>query len=360
MNRGAWILILILLSSCQAGRMIWYNFADIRDHRIFPARELKAGDANPFLFTEHFNSNKIPDSISFGGVKRSLDDLLDKSKTVAFLVVRNDTLLYEKYFDGYERSSMISIFSAAKSMTSALIGCAIADGFIGSVNDTITKYIPELHEEFNKVTIEHLLNMTSGLRFRESYLNPFSEVANFYYGTDLRKSIKKLRLKREPGGKFEYVSGNTQLLGFVLERALKNKSITDYFNEKLWGQMGMEFDGTWSIDSRSSGLEKTFCCVNARARDLAKFGRLYLNNGNWNGKQLVPEEWARESSTRDTLHPSYKYQWWMSRGDDKIYYAHGFLGQFIWVDPASKMIIVRLGKNYGNVYWNEVFRQLSK
>ena len=121
--------------------------------------------------------------------------------------------------------------------------------------------------------------MTSGLDFKESYFNPFGHAATFYYGTNLRKAIKKLKLKNEPGKDFDYVSGNTQFLGLILERALKNKSITKYLEEKIWIPLEMEYDATWSLDRKRNGLEKTFCCLNARARDFAKIGRLFLNKG---------------------------------------------------------------------------------
>jgi CubicO group peptidase (beta-lactamase class C family) len=178
---------------------------------------------------------------------------------------------------------------------------------------------------------------------------------------NLIKSIKKLRLKRAPGQSFEYVSGNTQLLGLILERALKGKTVTQYLQEKLWTPLGMEYAASWSIDSEQSGLEKTFCCLNARARDYAKIGRLYLNKGNWNGKQIVPEKWVQESTKIDTTAGSafyYQYQWWLPSTDGD-FMAHGILGQYIYVNPKNKVIIVRLGKTEGKTNWEDVFSALA-
>lgn len=341
--------------------MIYYNFADIRDYRIFPKRELKA-NPSAFHFAELKDTARVPKKIVYNERSYELDNFLKKSNTVAFLIIKNDTLLYEKYFDGYKQSSIVASFSMAKSITSSLIGCAIEDGLIKSVNEPVTNYIPEMREEFKKVTIEHLLNMTSGLRFNEGYINPFSEVARFYYGRHLRKYIKNLRLKREPGKQFEYVSGNTQLLGLVLERALKTKTVTQYFQEKIWDPLGMEYDASWSIDCKKDGMEKTFCCINARARDFAKLGRLFLNKGKWSDKQLVPSEWLAHSVKADLNNGGvwyYHYQWWLASKTDGDYYADGLLGQYIYVNPAKKLVIVRLGHNHGGVAWRDVFREFA-
>lgn len=339
--------------------MVFYNFADIRDYRIFPSRTLRAGGT-----TFHFavDSLHIPKTISYGGKDQDIDQFLKKSNTVAFLVIKNDTIRYENYFKGYESSSVVASFSMAKSVTSALIGCAIKDGYIKSVNDPVTDYIPELRDEFKKVTLEHLLQMTSGVKFNEGYINPFSEVATFYYGKDLRNHTEKLRLENEPGTTFHYISGNTQLLGLVLERALKTKTVTEYFQEKIWGPMGMEYDATWSIDQKKNGIEKTFCCINARTRDFAKLGRLYLNNGSWNGQQLVPADWVKQSTKATTENGGvwyYRYQWWMASRTGTDYFADGLLGQYIYVNPEKNVVIVRLGKNHGGVNWKRVFQSMS-
>ncbi|NUY82474.1 serine hydrolase [Flavobacterium sp. MAH-1] len=355
------IVMAMVLSSCKVGRFVYYNFADIKDYKKFPSRAVVSNDTK-FKF-HRTDKGKYPQSLKTDKERVSLEQLLEDNNTVAFLIIKNDTIQYEKYFNGYDQESVIPSFSMAKSITSILIGCAIDDGLIKSVDEPVTNYIPELARNgFEKVSIKHLLQMTSALDFSESYINPFGEAASFYYGRNLKREMFKLELKGEPGKKFEYVSGNTQLLGLVLERALKNKTVTQYFQEKLWTPLQMEYDGSWSIDKKNEGTEKTFCCINARARDFAKIGRLYLNKGNWNGKQLVSEKWVRESTKIDTTEGGvdyYKYQWWLpsTTGD---FMAEGILGQYIYVDPSKNIVIVRMGKNNGHVNWSDFFMLLAK
>lgn len=362
-SRIAAVLVLsVILSSCKLGRFVFYNFADIKDYKKFPSRPLVSNETK---FQFHRTDNgKHPKSLIVSATDTiPFDQVLADHKTVAFLIIKNDTIQYEKYFRGYDQESIIPSFSMAKSVTSILIGCAIEDGLIPSVEEPITNYIPELKKNgFEQVTIKHLLQMTSALKFNEGYFNPFGEAASFYYGRNLKREISKLKLKGKPGEKFEYNSGNTQLLGLVLERALKTKTVTQYFQEKLWTPLEMEYDGSWSIDKKKNGMEKTFCCINARARDFAKIGRLYLNKGNWNGKQIVSEKWVEESTKIDTTAGSadfYQYQWWLPspHGD---FMAEGILGQYIYVNPSKNVIIVRMGKNYGKLGWSDLFRLIAE
>ena len=351
------IITSTLLTSCQLGRFVFYNFADIKDHKKFQSRPLTA-NASSFHF-QTTNKGKFPKELN----NIPFDKYLEDNKTVAFIIIKNDTIQYEKYFKGYDKESIVPSFSMAKSVTSILIGCAIDEGLIKSVDEPITNYIPELTKNgFDKVTIKHLLQMTSGIKFNESYVNPFGDAASFYYGLNLRKEIGKMKLKTEPGKKFEYVSGNTQLLGLVLERSLKEKTITSYLQDKIWTPLEMEYDASWSIDRKKNGLEKTFCCLNARARDFAKIGRLYKNKGNWNGKQIVSQKWVEESTKLDTSEGSanfYQYQWWLPTPNED-FMAEGILGQFVYVNPSKDLIIVRLGKKEGKADWWTIFTSLAK
>jgi CubicO group peptidase (beta-lactamase class C family) len=358
---GILIIISIVFTSCKLGRFVVYNFADIKDYKKFPARPLTSNETKFKFYST--SKGKYPDTLKLGNKSVAFDKVLEDHKTVAFLIIKNDTIQYEKYFKGYNQESIIPSFSMAKSVTSILIGCAIDEGLIKSIDEPIINYIPELKKNgFEKVTIKHLLQMTSALKFSESYFNPFGEAASFYYGRNLKHEISKLKLKGIPGQKFEYVSGNTQLLGLVLERALKNKTVTQYFQEKLWTPLEMEYDASWSIDKKKEGTEKTFCCINARARDFAKIGRLYLNKGNWNGKQIVSKKWVEESTKIDVSEGSdegYQYQWWLPSNDGD-FMAEGILGQFIYVNPSKNIVIVRMGKNYGRINWSDLFIGLSK
>lgn len=342
--------------------MLIYNFSDIKDYKRFPSRELKPSD-EPFHFPESDGKSFAAKDIRVTHNNRHefLDSLLGMSNTVAFLVIHHDTIHYERYFHKYQKESLVASFSAAKSFTSALIGIAIADGYIKSVNDLMIDYIPELKgREMDDVRIRHILQMTTGIHHLESYYNPFAGVAKLYYGRNLHKQITKLTKEYATGMYFKYKSINTQLLGEILVRAT-GQSLTSYMNEKIWGPIGMEYPATWSIDQRKNGMEKAFSSINATARDFAKFGRLYLKKGNWNGKQVVPKSWVEESTMIDAQNGAawyYQYQWWLpSRNGD--FMANGHLGQYIYVNPAKDLVIVRLGKNEGKVNWGKAFVEIA-
>ena len=364
-------LCCLFLSSCKIARFAFYQKSNITDHKIFPDRKINAS-------TEKFEFHIAEESITIDSVtltinaksknqtrkfRKAFEDYLMENNTVAFLIIRNDTILYEKYFDDYNESSIVNSFSMAKSFVSALVGCAIEDGLIQSIHQPVTDYLPELKENgFDKITIDDLLDMRSGIKFSENYLNPFGEVASFYYGTNLRKQISRLKLEVEPGTVTNYRSVDTQLLGLIIERALKNKSLSSYLEEKIWMPLGMEYDASWSIDRKKNGLEKAYCCLNARARDFAKFGRLYLKNGNWNGNQIVSQDWVQESTKIDQSKGEdwyYNNQWWIY--EDGVYAAEGHLGQFISIHPESNMIFIRLGSKWGATSsWTTLFKSLEK
>jgi CubicO group peptidase (beta-lactamase class C family) len=357
---------------------VWYGKVDLNDYKIFPSRELYANNTGNFVFSKPDTNNidieldqiiqKYNWLIETRGIgeypldesQESFESYIKSKETVAFLIIRRDTILYEKYFDDYMQASVIPSFSMAKSFTSILIGCAIDDGFIKSVDEPITTYVPELKKHgFDKVTIKNLLQMTSGIDFKESYINPFGDVAKLYYGTNLRKQVSRFKLKSEPGEKFNYNSGDSQLLGLVLERALNNQNITHYMQVKIWSPLGMEYNGSWSLDKKKNGLEKTYCCLNASAIDFAKIGRLYLNKGNWNGQQIISEQWVNESTKIDTSNGSidyYQYNWYVSR---ESFEAVGLLGQMLYVNPSKELIIVRLGKDRKNIRWDLISEAIS-
>jgi len=364
------LLIFTSLTSCKLARFAYYQKSNITDYKIFPSREIRNADEK-FKFYERDTNLEI-DSITItirnkGKVpvkqRSSFEDYLTQNNTVAFLVIRNDSILYENYFDDYEEKSIVNSFSMAKSFVSALIGCALEDGYIKSTSQSITDYLPELRENgLEVITIDDLLDMRSGIKFNESYINPFGEVASFYYGTNLRKQISKLKLEKAPNTETNYRSVDTQLLGLILERALKTMTVSAYLEEKIWQPLGMEYNATWSLDREKEGLEKAFCCLNARARDFAKFGRLYLHKGNWNGQQIVSESWVTESTKIDTTNGEdwyYNNQWWIY--ENEVFAAEGHLGQIISVHPNSNMIFVRLGSKWGKTSnWTSIFNLLEK
>jgi CubicO group peptidase (beta-lactamase class C family) len=367
MNRKYFLLVFVLLaglSSCHVVRFFVWNFADIHDNRKFAKTVMHKAEP-VFRFAEAGGEGacKLPHDVTVSGHTYLFDDYLKKTKTVAFIVIRNDSVMYKKYLYGYSDASEVPSFSMAKSFTSMLVGVAIGEGKIGSVHDPINKYLTELTAPgFEKITIEHLLDMRSGLRSNEGYVNPFGDLAKFYYGTNLRKYIKQIRINGAPGEQFEYKSVNAQLLGMIVERAT-GKQLARYMEEKIWQYIGAEYDASWSVDSKRNDEPKAFCCFNAHALDFAKLGRLYLEHGNWNGRQLVPEKWVQQSvSTAGNKNGNlYSYQWWHNRAIPGMdFFAQGLLGQFVYVYPSKHMIIVRLGKTDKLNAWPHLFREVAE
>jgi CubicO group peptidase (beta-lactamase class C family) len=277
-------------------------------------------------------------------------------------VVRNDSLLYESYFSDYDETSVFTSFSVAKAFVSALVGIAIDEGYIYSTGQSITFFLKELQSpEFDKITIEDLLNMRSGIDFYEGYSSPFADMPKYYYGTNLKKYITHLTVKEPPDLHYDYISVNTLLLSLIVERATNTK-LNKYLELKIWQPLGMEAEASWSVDSKEHNTIKSFCCINALARDFAKFGSLYLKQGNWFGKQIVPEKWVIRSTSiindsRDSQDYPYTYQWRVL--ENGCFFAKGILGQYIFVDPHKNLVFVRLGKNYGDVDWADFCLELS-
>jgi len=359
-------LILILFSFLpkHIGRYFYWNLADLDDYKKFPSLSIEKGSRSFTFFNLNNNiSFRIPDKYNPTNKYKTFDRFLEKKKTVAFLIIRNDSLIFENYFAGYDEASIIPSFSTSKSFVSALVGIAIDEGYIESTKQSITFYLKELERpEFDKITIEDLLNMRSGIKFNEEYYSPFADMAKYYYGTDIESYITKLAVEEPPDIHYNYISVNTLLLSLIVERATNTK-LNEYCQQKLWKPLEMEFDASWSIDSEENQTIKSFCCINARARDFAKFGRLYLNNGNWNGTQVVPEKWVKTSrsiinDSKDSQGYPYTYQWRVL--ENGCFFAKGVLGQYIFVNPVKKLIFVRMGKKYADVNWADLFLELSK
>ncbi len=352
---------MLVLPSCYLLRIIKWQGTDMHDYKKFQYNKIE-NDRIVFRFNEgrHIKSSDIKLPQAFNKF-RDFEELINKTKTLSFLIVKNDSVIFEKYYSGTNDSSVYPSFSVSKSFVSALIGIAIDEGYIKSVDQPITVYLSELKDKnFNKVTIEHLLNMKTGIAFSENYSNPFSDIAKYYYGTNLKGYIRNLRVKEEPGKKYDYVSVSTLLLTRIIEKATGRK-ISEYLQEKIWKPLGMEFDATWSIDSKKHEVVKAFCCLNARTRDYAKFGRLYLNDGIWNGKQIISKKWVNKSIIYSPDSASafyYNYQWRVGNKGD--YFAKGAKGQFIYVYPSKKIVIVRTGEDYGIDNWQEVFRNICE
>ncbi len=363
-------------------RCITWGDSDVMDYQKFPARGI--ANAAPLFNFAQDPSPELFQTIEYGNQGRvqqaDFEELLRATQTTAFIVIQDDNILHEGYYNGYTRDSVVTSFSMAKSFGSALIGIAIDEGYIGSVQDPVIKYIPELRGRgLDELTIRHLLTMSSGIEYTEDegmfvLQKPFSGDALTYYYPDLRDLALDVQPSGDPiGSYYHYNNYHPLLLGMILERTT-HRPVAEYLEEKIWQQLGMEYPASWSLDSEEAGFEKMESGINGRAIDFARFGRLYLNNGNWNGKQIVSEEWVRESTSPDPTDSRpwhvdqafkenggnnngyYGYMWWgRTKGEGKYnFYARGHLGQIIAVSHEKRAVVVRFGKEGGEVSWPDV------
>jgi len=369
-------IIAIRYSPGYVYRELFMDLGTVYDYRILPVRKLTAS-TNPFLFSvDTSKETLVQATFQSNPTVKNLDTFLVNTGTQAFLVIQNDALIYERYFMGYQRDSIVTSFSVAKSFDSALIGIAIQEGYIKNVNDPITDYIPELAQRdprFKDIQIRDLLMMASGLRYNSDRLGSFGD-DNLTYGfDDLRHlALTETEIVEKPGKAFLYNNYNPLLLGMLIERAT-NRPVTTYLQEKIWTPLNMEFDGSWSLDAEQNGFEKMESGINGRALDFAKFGRLYLNKGNWDGSQIVPADWVAVSTADNGLMKDapvyYGYMWWGEKcnPNSQDYLAMGNFGQYIYVSPEKNLIIVRNAESYGVksegeewVVWADAFCQFAK
>jgi CubicO group peptidase (beta-lactamase class C family) len=351
-------------------RIIAWRDSDFYDWQRFTARAVPHNPAA--VSTIHPAPNSVPDALRQVTYRQDgrerigpLDEMLASVGTAAFIVLRGDTLLYERYFNGYTRESTVTSFSTAKSFISALVGIAIHDGAIGAVDDPITRYLPELRGRpgLDRVTVRHLLTMSSGLQYsgRGSGGMPWEDDAKTYYAPDLRTLAFTVRAGGEPGTRWQYNNYHPLLLGLILERAT-GRPVAQYLSEKIWQPLGMEAPGSWSLDSARHGFEKMESGINGRAMDFARFGRLYARGGEWQGRQIVPRAWVEES-TRPGLptDPIYGYLWWLDLPEQgRGFSAAGHLGQFIYVLPEKDLVIVRFGERSANIEWRRLLHTIAR
>lgn len=323
-------------------KAILYGHSGIYDYEIFHNRTVNTELPKPWPVSKKYNSAS-PTSVYLDSLK-----LLE---TTGYLILHQDSILYEYYNQDEDISAISNSFSMAKSIVGLLIGCAIEDGYIKSIHQSVDQFLPDLKNLHGKeLTIEHLLTMSSGSNWDERYSSATSITTKAYYGNNLNKLMVDVRLTEKPGRKFDYKSGDTQLLAMILTKAT-GKTLSEYASEKLWRPMGAETPALWSLDKKE-GMEKAYCCFNSTTRDFARFGSLVLHLGHWKGSQLVPQSYVIESITPATFLKDendkpltyYGYQWWILhyRGM-AIPYARGLHGQYIFVLPVKNAVIVRLG-----------------
>jgi CubicO group peptidase (beta-lactamase class C family) len=372
---AGWAGLVASTSRSQLARSVVWGESDTDDHRRFPARAVAAGP-DRFDFRRPAGGGQGPPAavrrISVWDdqqeLERDLEPFLAASHTTAFLIVRGDRLLYAGYFNGAGPDSVQTSMSVAKSVLGALVGIAVGEGRISSVDDPITRYVPELAERdrrFGQITLRHLLTMTSGLRYEEAG-TPWSDDTATYYAPDLRAlALQGTEVVEAPGRRFHYNNFNPLLVGLALERAV-GMPVASYLEHRLWRPLGMEADGSWSLDSRASGFEKMESGLNARAVDFAKLGLLVARDGEWRGRQLLPRSWVRDLTRVPTgvggaPAGSYRSFWWVQ--DDRhppAVFARGKYGQHLYVVPESDLVLVRFGREVGYRHWPELLGDLAR
>jgi len=322
-----------------------HTTAHIDDYVDFKNSVIKTGIPQPWELHDNYNKAKLTDTF-----RKELEDY----QSAGFAIIKDGKLLYEEYWDNYSNTSMTNSFSMAKSITTMMLGKAIEQGYIKSLEQKITDFIPEfLSDSLGRfATVGDLSSMRSGFDWNEDYYSPFNVTTEAYYGNHIEKQLLKRHFTSHPGGHFKYLSANTQLLAIVLKRAT-GKNLAQYLSEEFWQPLGMESDALWSM---SGGIEKAFCCINSNVRDYAKLGQLLLQKGNWNGVQLLDSAFVELMITPcyDGFNPDepkkYGYSIWIDETYNPPFYCMlGHLGQRIIVVPDENIVIVRLGKSRNTV-----------
>lgn len=361
MKKVFYLLIIIpYLQSCLPTRAVIYNIPRVNTNNIFPLATVKP-DSVPFYFSEKLDSDfgkkyKMANLFNLFE-QRDLETTLKEKDTRAFLVIHKDTIIYEKYFKGKNEQSYLTSFSMAKSIVSSLLGIALQEGKIQSIQEPFCKYFPEIDcEKFGDVTIEHLLQHTSGIKY--------NGLAKLYYGKNLAKKVLPKGFHYPPGTKFSYDNANSQILGMLIEKVYQ-KPIYEVWEEKVWSKIGTEQPIHWAMDGKKTRQAKTFCCIDATARDFAKLGRVWKNDGMYSGKQIIPKFWidsVRSPRTGEGAAINYKYHFWRAPSAYNCFTAAGMYGQLIFMCPEKDLMFIRLGEKTNlqmdDKFWIPVFLQL--
>src|SRR5690606_24046998 len=351
-----------LIKAVRVTYLNGYKTAFLDDYNYFENRTIEKGILQPWVLSKKYN--KISATPKLNQTHKEL-------KTTAFLIIKNDSIWHESYFDGYNKDSHTNSFSLAKSYVSAALGKAIMQGKITGLEQPVSDVFPEFSEGLAKeMTVGDLSSMASGLNWDEKYYSPFSVVTKAYFGDDLKKVILDLQTTEKPGQKFKYSSGDTQLLAMIIEK-VTGVTLSDYVSQHFWKPLGSENEAFWQVDN-PEGIEKAYCCIASNARDFARLGKLYKNKGNWNGIQVLDTSFVELSTNPRFEDAPYGYGFWLSDYLGKeIFYMRGHLGQFVIVIPEDDLIIVRLGHLKGNqtktdphsddfyVYIDETYKMLK-
>lgn len=334
---GRWYIYKGIANTYLKGR----TGPSIYDLDVFEHSSINISEQKKWEKHTNYNQQKL---------SKEEEKFFKKYDSRAFLVFKNDQLLFEKYWENHDEKMVSNSFSVAKTVLALLIGIAIDEGHIESLDDPMEKYLPGFKDrDEGKITLRNLLTMSSGLSWSESGANPFSDNAESYFGTDLKGQVSRQRLISESGKVFNYQSGNSQLLGFILESAT-GVDLSKYTEEKLWKKLGMTNEAFWSLDTKN-GDEKAFCCLYATARDFARIGQLLNKKGMIDGEQIIPKWYYEEMiapadlvDENNLINTRYGYHIWLYEGwDSPVHYCRGILGQYIISIPEENLLIIRLG-----------------
>lgn len=326
-----------LLKAVRTIYLKGHTTAYLEDYKEFDNQAVEASDA-PQQWPIHIDYNKAK-------VTDRLDQANKDWGTIAYVIIKNDSVWFEAYYDEFDANSKSNSFSMAKSYVSGLMGKAIMDGYIESLDQPICDFLPEFCEGLaSKMTVGDLSSMASGTNWDEAYYSPLSITTRAYFDDDLAKVINGLEVINEPGQGFKYASGDTQMLAMVIEKAT-GKKLYDYFEESFWKPLGAENSTLWQVDSEDHDLVKAYCCIASNAKDFARFGKLYKDYGKWNGKQILDSAFVAKSIVpRFPDSPEYGYGFWLKNHIGKQFFMmRGHLGQYVFVQPEDNVMIIRLG-----------------
>ena len=357
------ILSSIILAGCIPLRAIWINIPSHKDYRKFALRHIPPAE-NSSYFENIESSNKYKDlPIRYKYLILPLHEALKKMKCEVFLLIRRDTILYSYYRKPTLEKTPFNSYSMAKGVVCMLTGIALSEGKFSSIDQKIIEILPELsrYPGYEKLTLRHLLYMTSGLE-ADFRFNPAGDLAYAYLTKDLWKLLDRVPAVKEPGLIHEYNNVNTQLLTFALAR-VTGKSMTEYFVEKIAHPLGFENPAFWYLD-RKNGYEKGFCCLQATAVDFAKLGKLFLNKGKWNDRQILPENWVNFAfQTDSTGGKAWDYQMHWNHVSEKPFITglRGLFDQNIMVVPEKDLVMVTLNSTIKEKpeYWGHFFWQVA-
>jgi CubicO group peptidase (beta-lactamase class C family) len=326
-----------LLKAVRTIYMKGHTTAYLEDYKHFDNQLISASD-NPEPWANHkaYNSAQPNETL-----KKANKDW----GTVAYVIIKNDSIWFEEYYDGFNEDSKTNSFSMAKSYVSGLMQKAIQDGYIKNLDQPVCDFLPGFCEGLaKKTTVGDLSSMASGTNWDEAYYSPLSITTRAYFDDDLAKVANGLKVVNEPGQAFKYASGDTQMLAMAIEKAT-GKKLYDYFEESFWKPLGSENDVLWQVDSEDHDLVKAYCCIAGNAKDFARYGKLFKDYGKWQGQQILDSAFVAKSITpRFPESPEYGYGWWMTDIDGKNFkMMRGHLGQYVIVQPEDNVIIVRLG-----------------